>query len=190
MGWWGHYVGICPKGAERIKAILHEVGIENNRAEDAGTVWEVLGSALKGTTLYTAVRITDKATGESYVAADVLLSNFSKDGYLMVKHMTENMGPYQYDCPAYILNKLTPTENEYALEWREKCRKKLEAEKNLGKLPQGTRIRVNKEGSPIVEVTTYRGRRAYIDWLHSVRYLPKYLIRYGYEVMTTPKGAK
>ncbi len=39
--------------------------------------------------------------------------------------LTETMGPYNYGCPARILDLLSPTDNEYALAWREKCRAQL-----------------------------------------------------------------
>ena len=31
------------------------------------------------------------------------------------------MEPYHYECPKSILKLLTPTDNELANEWREKC---------------------------------------------------------------------
>jgi len=37
------------------------------------------------------------------------------------KDMDETMGPYYYTCPKSILDKLTPTKNKNALEWRKKC---------------------------------------------------------------------
>ena len=39
--------------------------------------------------------------------------------------MSEDMGPYYFDCPEGILNLLTETDNEHALKWRESCRNKL-----------------------------------------------------------------
>lgn len=36
----------------------------------------------------------------------------------VVKSEDESMGPYRYDCPKRLLNKLTPTESTYAQEWR------------------------------------------------------------------------
>jgi hypothetical protein len=36
--------------------------------------------------------------------------------------MSETMGPYNYDCPASILDLLGPPGNEYAANWREACR--------------------------------------------------------------------
>ena len=39
------------------------------------------------------------------------------------KTISEEEGPYTFECPARILDLLTPTESVYANEWREKCRK-------------------------------------------------------------------
>ena len=35
---------------------------------------------------------------------------------------SEHMGPYYYDCPARLLDLLTPTASAEANSWREKCR--------------------------------------------------------------------
>jgi hypothetical protein len=36
--------------------------------------------------------------------------------------MDETCGPYEKKCPLSILNLLTPTDNEWANEWRKQCR--------------------------------------------------------------------
>src|SRR3546814_19605923 len=46
----------------------------------------------------------------------------AKDGYIFgYKDMDETMGPCEADCPARILDLLTPTDKEYAREWRARC---------------------------------------------------------------------
>jgi len=47
------------------------------------------------------------------------------------KDMDETMGPYSYDCPRSILDKLTPTDHEYALKWRRECERRLELNARL-----------------------------------------------------------
>lgn len=42
-------------------------------------------------------------------------------GEVFFKEMTENEGPYYYDAPKKLIKLLSPTDNEYAREWREKC---------------------------------------------------------------------
>lgn len=41
------------------------------------------------------------------------------------KDMSETMGPYNYDCPASVLDLLGPPGNDYAAQWREQCRQRL-----------------------------------------------------------------
>src|SRR3546814_11745666 len=51
----------------------------------------------------------------------------AKDGYIFgYKVMEESLGPCEADCPARILDLLTPPDKEYAREWRTRCRANLE----------------------------------------------------------------
>ena len=43
------------------------------------------------------------------------------------KDMEESMGPYECDCPALILDLLTPTDRDYALHWRARCSENIAA---------------------------------------------------------------
>lgn len=43
--------------------------------------------------------------------------------------LTEHMGPCESECPAAILDELTETDSEYALNWRARCRANLVARK-------------------------------------------------------------
>lgn len=72
---------------------------------------------------YAALEVTNKETGEVYVTALVFMLNYVRGDYydFGYKDMEENMGPYQCNCPVKILKLLTPTVNEYAKQWREKC---------------------------------------------------------------------
>ena len=59
--------------------------------------------------------------------------------------MDESCGPGQCDCPNSILDLLSPTDNEYANEWRKACYENIAKKKNkncLSKLPVGTVIKV------------------------------------------------
>lgn len=77
----------------------------------------IVKDALVDTTYYAAMKFTK--TGEIF-ALVVLTDTDCRDfGY---KDMDETCGPCYYDCPMSILDLLTPTDNEYANEWREKCR--------------------------------------------------------------------
>lgn len=103
---------------------------------------EVVRSTIKNNTYYNAVRMTDKATGESEVWAGICLLSERKDGWSYwygYKDMDETCGPFKYDCPKAILDLLTPTDNELANEWRRKCREKA-SKPSLSKLGEGSII--------------------------------------------------
>lgn len=88
---------------------------------------KVLKSALvKRRVYYAAVEHVVKATGAREVWALVCLVHYNprdREGYIFgYKDQTESMGPYDCDCPVSILDLLTPTDSDYAKEWRERCR--------------------------------------------------------------------
>jgi hypothetical protein len=63
----------------------------------------VLGAARVANTVYIALKSTDKATGQSYVfAAVILISNTRKDGF-GYKDMDESVGPGECACPDRIM---------------------------------------------------------------------------------------
>jgi hypothetical protein len=83
---------------------------------------EVLAAARVGSTVYMAIRSTEKATGASFVfAAVILISNTRKNGF-GYKDMTESMGPCECACPKRIMRLLSPVEDipnpSYTAEWR------------------------------------------------------------------------
>ena len=88
----------------------------------------VLGSAMVSHVYYAACQ-AHAAAGPGEIFAVICLTKWNpraRDGLTMgYKDMTETMGPYNYDCPARILDLLSPTDNENALAWREKCRAQL-----------------------------------------------------------------
>jgi hypothetical protein len=78
---------------------------------------------------YVAVERTDE-NGKRHVFAVVCLVNYNlraKEGFIFgYKDMDESMGPCETDCPAAILDLLTETNSEWAKQWRERCRKRLQ----------------------------------------------------------------
>lgn len=75
--------------------------------------------------LYAAVRI--KATDEVTAIIVLMHRNPSPSVYfnLTYKFLDESAGPNEADCPASILDLLTPTESAFALAWRAQCRANL-----------------------------------------------------------------
>ena len=96
-----------------------------------------------------------------------LTSVDSKDYYnFSYKDMDESCGPFSYDCPESILKLLSPTDNEFALNWRKKCREHLQKRKTLKNAPIGTTIEFVFTGSGKSEfegktIQFYKHRPAY-----------------------------
>ena len=86
----------------------------------------VLRSALvKMRTYYAAVEQirSDKPREVFAVVCLVRYNPRDAQGYIFgYKDQTEHVGPCEAECPAAILDLLTPTDAEYAAKWRERCR--------------------------------------------------------------------
>lgn len=64
------------------------------------------------------------------------------DGYNFgYKDMDESMGPNESKCPKTILELLTPTEYEYAIEWRKRCWDRIKKRESLPKVKTGDWIK-------------------------------------------------
>lgn len=70
-------------------------------------------------------------------------------GEFCYKEMDETMHPYYYDCPAYIIKKLSPTTNDNANEWRRKCLEK-HPDKTAEAWKQGARQRLLNEAEKVL----------------------------------------
>ena len=89
----------------------------------------VLRSALVGLRTYYAACERVTSEGERSVFAVVCLVRYNRraaDGMTFgYKDMDETVGPCEADCPAAILELLTPTDRPHALGWRARCRANL-----------------------------------------------------------------
>jgi len=84
--------------------------------------YEIAQCASKNRVFYAAVRTI--STGE--VRALVVLMRWRRGQFnFAYKDLDESMGPANAEAPAAVLDALTPTDNEYALEWRQRCRTNL-----------------------------------------------------------------
>jgi hypothetical protein len=100
----------------------------------------VLRSALVGSRVYYgAVEQIHIATSEREVWAVICLVQYNPraaDGYIFgYKDMDESMGPYECDCPESILDLLTPTDRQYARQWRARCRENAAVRRARAKKP-------------------------------------------------------
>lgn len=159
--------------------------------------YEILKSRMVGSTYYAAVkqllRYTESGTyepipeDEQVVTAWVILTRSAKGewhnfGY---KDMTENEGPCYEECPESILKLLSPTTNEYAVEWRNNCRKHARSKKKLSALPLGSVIEFTT-GGRTVKVTkrapAYQFKTPF--WTDGKYYYPKTRIPDSYEIIS------
>lgn len=107
---------------------------------------KVLASSIVNSTYYAAVE-QHGINGYSAIFAAVILTSTSKNRYgdrsWGYKDMSEDMGPYRYDCPARILGLLTPTDNETAQKWRASCREVLQRKSRCKTLKAGMVIKLH-----------------------------------------------
>lgn len=80
---------------------------------------EIVECATVHNVFYAAVRTA--TTGQVW-AMVVLMQRTRGRANFGCKPMDETVGPIAYDAPATVLDALTPTDNEYAREWRQQCR--------------------------------------------------------------------
>ena len=157
--------------------------------------YELLKSAMVGSTHYAAVRKTIFATetepeSVKVFAAVTLTKVDNKDYYnFAYKDMDESVGPCECKCPKAILDLLTPTEYEYAKEWRKRCYENLKKKKDsnaLGNLPIGSVIKCTLNGKEIVlekHAPAYQFRRAFWKLVDEASYIPAKHIPNNYEVV-------
>lgn len=122
----------------------------------------VLKSAMVGAVYYAAV---EKFEDNSVIA--FISPTRIDDGGISYKLNDESYGYGYYDCPKSILDLLTPTEDNYANEWRKNCYENIERKnrrKQLGKLAIGTVIRVVVNGNEYNLVKRMRNHQFKTDW--------------------------
>lgn len=158
--------------------------------------YEVLKSAMVGKTYYAAVKKTIFAAETEpesikVFAAVVLTAIDNKDYYnFAYKDMDETMGPYEYNCPKGILDLLTPTDNEYANDWRKRCYENLKKKNNpdaLSNLPIGSMIKYKRyDGNEMTLIKCAAAHQFKRPWWKVVgenKYVPAKHIPNDYEVI-------
>lgn len=101
---------------------------------------KVLRSALvRMRTYYAALEYARVTTDERSVVGIICLVRYNprdREGYIFgYKDMEESMGPCESECPEPILDLLTPTDKQYAIEWRARCRENTAARRALARKP-------------------------------------------------------
>jgi hypothetical protein len=82
--------------------------------------------------------------GGDEIVGLVILTRWDRNSYHNYgwKDMDETQGPFETNCPARILDLLTPTDDKYAVEWRAKCRANLAKAEAAKAVKPGTVIRL------------------------------------------------
>jgi hypothetical protein len=131
MGWTSYYR--APGESDR----------DHLTRELCGDYLEIVDcTTIKGT-FYAAVRYTQEKgmypVGHTFGLV-VLQRRQPRDSYghnYYRKEIDETMGPNEAECPVRILDLLSPTDSEYAQEWREACRKNATRKASLPKVKKG-----------------------------------------------------
>jgi hypothetical protein len=126
----------------------------------------VLRSAVvKMRTYYAALEVL-RPDRERRVVGIVCLIKYNlrdKEGFIFgYKDMDEDMGPYEAECPAAILDLLTATTNENALDWRARCRLKIAQRAAVPTLRHGDVIEF-EEPIAFVDGATHCRMEVWID---------------------------
>lgn len=103
---------------------------EFTNTNPAGDRWSVVDQSTRGSVWYAIGRLD--RVGQSSVFYGLVSLTSRKRGEFSFKNMTEDMGPYYWDCPARLLDqldRLAPNPGQSAIEWRTKCREKLAAKR-------------------------------------------------------------
>ena len=146
MGWTGVFnYPTKADGKPDIKKFLDD----SFHWESETNKFSVLKSSMVSSTYYAAIQKEPKDGSPSSVFAVVTKTSYSSaSGELCYKDMGEDEGPCEDKCPASILKLLTPTDNEFANGWRERCQANIDIKKamskntySLNKLPLGSRVR-------------------------------------------------
>lgn len=197
MGWTSihatHYRGHDIDRKKECDAILLE-GL------NAGW-YEILNSKMIGSIYYAAVktlkRYTDESKNEVSDIPDeeqsiwglVCLTSVDNKDYFnfSYKLISEDMGPAYYDCPSSILKLLSPTNDEFASEWRIRCKERNEKRKTLKKLPIGAILGVDLNGEWILFQKMKLGFRKNSIWANlerRIRVTEKTLLNNGFEIVS------
>jgi len=164
MGW---SVGYKPKGES---VVDHLVRVGALKWDNPNI--KLLDSAVVNMReFYAAVEMVDAASGAKRVIAIVSLLSYGKGGEFGYKMMDESMDPNVANCPARILNLLSPVAEPdapdgyshidgYSLVWRKRCWANIMARNKANNIEKGSKLVYG--GNEYEVVGLMRGGRSYI----------------------------
>jgi len=115
-----------------------------NYTRENGSYGKIIACSVKNIrTAYMAYEIYRADENKKDVVALVCLLDYVPNDYYNFgyKDMDETMGPYEDECPEKILKLLTPTDYEYANDWRNRCWENIRKNKARLNLKPGMKIR-------------------------------------------------
>ena len=155
--------------------------------------YEIIKSAMVGSVYYAAVKQlmrcvkADNEKGYDRVAIPeneqevhgvVMLTQVDMSDYYNIayKDISEDMGPYESKCPVSIIKALSPTTNENALAWRQRCIDYAKT-KGVRNLPIGTVIEFEKYDGTTVRLIKcapqYQFKTAWWKFVNERKYFQK-----------------
>lgn len=178
MGWTSYFATHYKDGKiDRLAECRTEFGKDPN--------YYICKDCMHGTTYYAAV--ANLKTGN--VFALIVLTSVKNDEFYY-KDMDETCGPTKCDCPKSILDLLSETDNEYALNWRKRCLENIERKKSktgLNSLPVGTRIKykdaLGNEKILVKHPASYQFKRPFWKVENQNVYIPKTRLPKKYEIL-------
>lgn len=187
MGWTTYHATFYKNGKVDRKAEMDNLYTWENDNKKVS----VVKSSMVGSVYYAAVKVENKGDKTEEVTGAVALTcgTDRRDPYYNFgyKDMSEDMGPCEYDCPTGILDLLTPTESEWANEWRRKCREKKKQPK-LSDLNVGAKIKFKMwngaEYELVKRAPNFQFKRT---WWHNPAnntYMPSRYIPSTFEIVT------
>jgi len=189
MGWTSYHAEYYKNGKVDRKKEMDSMW--NQSEHDGYPELTVLKSSMVGSTYYAAIK-KRKAGEKEEVFAVICLTSIDNHDYcnFSYKDMDETSGPYECKCPMSILKLLTPTESEWANNWRKKCREYNEKKKSgmtIATLPVGTKIRFTRWDGKVIELEkrapAYQFKRAWWYVPESNTYCPAKRIPEIFEVI-------
>lgn len=152
MGWTGTHATYYKNGkVDRKTECDMLLTFSNNTVES-----KVLKSRMVSSVYYAAVEQIRNGNREVFGAVILTSGEDRNDPYFNFhyKEMCESSGPYEYKCPESILKLLTPTDSDWALDWRRRCQEYNDKRKNkqtVGTLPVGSKIKFKRyDGTEVI----------------------------------------
>ena len=141
------------------------------RFTQVGFEYKILASVLVARSEhYAAIERVETATGKREVWASVILIDLAKvagsNHNICYKDMDETANPYYVRCPARILDLLTPTENELALEWRKNCRALLAEKAAIPAFKPGLKLEFQK---PVTFPNGFKATELEVEYTEGAR---------------------